>query len=108
MGIGIDASTEEACTVLAVSGDLDLQTAPELEQHLADVAGDVVVDLSAVEFLDSSGIGVLVNAALRIQDAGGAMRLACPRPHVQKVFRISRLAEVMPIHDSVAEATAAG
>jgi anti-anti-sigma factor len=49
----------------------------------------------------------LVGAAATLRAAGGSLRLACPPPRVQKVFRISRVAEVIPIYDSVDDAVRA-
>jgi anti-sigma B factor antagonist len=92
-----------------LAGDIDIRTAPALRERLGELVGAgqvVVVDLSAVEFLDSSGLGAFVGAANALRAAGGSLRLACPRPHVQKIFRISRLAEVIPIHEDVASAAA--
>jgi anti-sigma B factor antagonist len=107
--LAIDAAKRGGCTVVTLAGDIDIQTAPELRERLAELAdGDLtlVLDLSAVDFLDSSGLGALVGAANALQQAGGSLRLACPRPHVQKVFRISRVAEIIPIHDGVEDACA--
>lgn len=107
MDLSIDVSPRAASTVVTLAGDIDIQTAPALRERLASLpqsARLVVVDLSAVEFLDSSGVGALVGAAAALRDAGGSLRLACPPPRVQKVFRISRLAEVIPIYDDVDEA----
>jgi anti-sigma B factor antagonist len=105
--LSIDVSTQETSTVVTLSGDIDIQTAPALRERLASLSPAVrivIVDLSAVEFLDSSGVGALVGAAAALRDTGGSLRLACPPPQVQKVFRISRLAEVIPIYDDVAAA----
>ena len=107
MELSIDVSTQEASTVITLAGDIDIETAPALREQLAALSPTVrivVVDLSAVEFLDSSGVGALVGAAAALREAGGSLRLACPPPRVQKVFRISRLAEVIPIYDDVGEA----
>ena len=107
MDLSIDVSTRETSTVMTVAGDIDIQTAPVLREALAALpptAFMVVVDLSAVEFLDSSGVGALVGAAAALREGGSSLRLACPPPQVQKVFRISRLAEVIPIFDDVNEA----
>jgi len=105
--LSIDVSSRAASTVVTLAGDIDIQTAPVLREALAALPPTeqmVVVDLSAVEFLDSSGVGALVGAAAALREGGGSLRLACPPPRVQKVFRISRLAEVIPIYDDVDEA----
>jgi anti-sigma B factor antagonist len=108
--LSIDVSTVATSTVVTLAGDIDIHTAPKVRERLATLPPAppvVVVDLSAVEFLDSSGVGALVGAAASLRAAGGSLRLACPPPRVQKVFRISRLAEVIPIYDDVDDAARA-
>jgi len=101
----IVTSAHDGATLLTLTGEIDLHSAPVLRDRLSDVFADgartVVVDLTGVEFLDSSALGALVSAARELTDAGGALRLACPPPHVQKVFRITRLADVIPVFDDV-------
>jgi anti-anti-sigma factor len=107
--LSIDVSARETSTVVTLAGDIDMQTAAALRERLAELdasAGTVIVDLAGVEFLDSSGVGALVGAASALSATGGSLRLACPPPQVQKVFRISRLAEVIPIYDDVEVAAA--
>lgn len=105
MDLRVDATVRGDHHVLAPAGDIDLHTAPELRNQLdtqrKDGAVWIVVDLSGVEFLDSSALGMLVGAHHELVAAGGGLKIACPKPHVQKVFRITRLAEVVPIFESV-------
>jgi anti-sigma B factor antagonist len=106
--LGIDVSTRGADVVLALNGDIDIHTAPHLRDTLATLHGEgntsIVVDLGGVTFLDSSALGALVAAHRDLTAAGGTLKLAAPRTHVLKVFRITRLAEVIPLYDSVDEA----
>jgi anti-sigma B factor antagonist len=107
LDLAITTSQRGACIVVALAGDIDMQTAPQLQERLVEFANDdltVVVDLNGVEFLDSSGLGALVGATNALQQAGGSLRLACPRPHVRKVLRISRIGDVIPIYDGVEDA----
>ena len=96
---------------LHVRGCLDHQTSPRLRERLSELqrAGQrcVVVDLDGVEFLDSTGLGVLVGGLKRAQQAHGALHLVCTQPNVLKVFRITGLTKVFPIHDSTDSAVAA-
>jgi anti-sigma B factor antagonist len=98
-------------TVFDVKGEVDLDTAPDLKEQLAEAirggATDLVVNLGLVEFLDSSGLGVLIGALKRCKEAGGTLALAAPRRPVQKVLTITGLDKVFPIHDTVEEATSA-
>jgi anti-sigma B factor antagonist len=110
MDLGIEVSQRGQDVVLALAGDIDINTAPQVRDRLAGLqaAGQtsIVVDLAEVTFLDSSALGALVAAHQELAAAGGSLRLAAPRAHVQKVFRITRLADVIPLFDSVESACA--
>jgi anti-sigma B factor antagonist len=98
-------------TVLEVGGEVDVYTAPRLRERLAELvdggARNVVVDLARVDFLDSTGLGVLVGAHKRLRLAGGTFSLVCARESLLKVFRITALDQIIPLHDTVEAATAA-
>jgi anti-sigma B factor antagonist len=99
-------------TVVAVSGEIDVYTAPKLREHLIDlVAGgqyQLIVDLEAVDFLDSTGLGVLVGGLKRVRSHDGSLHLVCSQDRILKIFRITGLTKVFPIHASIDEALAAG
>lgn len=78
-------------TVLAVAGDLDLATSEQLRGHLNSApAGEVVVlDLKKVEFCDSAGLRVLLDAELRTRVGGGQLRLAAPSPALVRLFELT-------------------
>jgi anti-sigma B factor antagonist len=88
--------------VVVVSGEVDVATAPtldrELEQALAR-PGTVVVDLSGVTFLDSSGCHVLVRANRRADSDGAALELTGLNGTSQRVFEVAGLTEVFTIRD---------
>jgi hypothetical protein len=65
----------------------------------------VVVDLSRVSFIDSSGLGVLVGALKRVRERG-ALSLVCPEPRVRRVFEITGLTQVFPMYNGLEEAVA--
>jgi anti-sigma B factor antagonist len=95
-------------TVVAVGGEIDVYTAPKLREQLVDLvaAGSyhLVVDLEAVEFLDSTGLGVLVGGLKRVRAHDGSLRLVCTQERILKIFRITGLTKVFPIHQSAQEA----
>lgn len=97
--------------VVTVIGELDVATAPRLRQAIAAVTADghrrVVVDLAGVDFLDSTGLGVLLGAVKRTRSSGGGLALARAVPQVARVFEITRLVEILPLHDSVEAAVTA-
>lgn len=98
-------------TVLEVGGEVDVYTAPRLRERLVELveqgARHVVVDLSRVEFLDSTGLGVLVGALKRLRAAGGTLGLVCAHERLLKIFRITALDRVFALYDTVEAATSA-
>ncbi|HET6877515.1 MAG TPA: STAS domain-containing protein [Jatrophihabitans sp.] len=108
MELHIDTSVRGDWQVVSPAGDIDLHTVPALRECLDDVRAEghrhIVVDLARVDFLDSSALGLLVSVQRDLDSDSGELKIACPQPQVSKVFRITRLAEVIPIHDSVDEA----
>ncbi len=99
-------------TVVTVDGDVDMSTAPELEERLIGLSDggalNLVVDLTEVDFLDSSALGVLVGVHKRVTAAGGTIRLVCGHPRIERIFAITRLTEVIPVFESLDAATQAG
>jgi anti-sigma B factor antagonist len=95
---GLDGST-----LVVASGEIDLATSPALRGALlvaAESSGRVVVDLSAVTFLDSTGLGVLMSG-FKSLPASGSMCLVGANGIVAKVLRQTRLDEVIPVHENL-------
>lgn len=91
--LAISAEQVNHEAVVAVAGEVDLSTAPVLEERLSQF-GDVaklVVNLSGVTFLDLTGLRVLVGTANELADHGGFIRVVVSHPAVRKVFEISGL-----------------
>jgi anti-sigma B factor antagonist len=98
------------CTVVAIAGEVSLDTAPDVLAGLRSVCGArcrIVVDLTAVTFIDSVGLGVLIEAQRRTRAAGGWMRLVCANPEVLKVLRLTDLDDIFTIVDTVEQARVA-
>ena len=99
------------CAVLQVAGEVDAYTAPMLRERIRDLgAKDVVhlvADLSAVDFLDSTGLGALVGGLKRLREAGGSLALVITAPRILRLFQITGLTKVLAIHPTVAEAITA-
>jgi len=97
--------------VLAVAGEIDLFTAPELKQVLAECieAGRIriVVDLSETTFLDSTALGVLIGAVKRLRSRGGALALVNVDENIAKTFEITGLDQIFTILATRAAATRA-
>ena len=112
MDLDIGTSVVDGRTVVQVVGAIDVYTAPQLRERLDQEidAGrhDLVVDLSGVSFMDSTGLGVLVGRLKQIRLNDGSMRLVCAHDRVLKVFVITGLDKVFAIYPTVGEAVAAG
>ena len=110
MELSLATRTVAGHTVLEVGGEVDVYTAPTLRERLVELvdggARNVVVDLGRVDFLDSTGLGVLVGALKRLRAANGTFALVCAKEPLLKIFRITALDQVFPIYGSVAEAAA--
>ncbi len=88
-----------------MGGEIDLYTAPQLRDELVgaleDGARRLVIDMSRVEFCDSTGISVLLSAMKRSRDKNGDLELGAPRPAVTKVLEVTGLDEVFTIHQDL-------
>lgn len=84
------------CTVAALSGELDITSAPALREQLlgllSPAASRLIIDLSAAGYADASGVAVLVGSARRARLLGGWLRLASPAPEVARVLSVTGLA----------------
>jgi anti-sigma B factor antagonist len=94
--------------VIALSGEVDLYTAPEFKQQLLEVIGkggkQVVVDFSDTTFIDSTTLGVLVGGVKRLRPTGGQLSLVCSDRNITKIFEITGLNKIFPIHETRSEA----
>jgi anti-sigma B factor antagonist len=95
---------------VAVRGEVELATAPELtaalEEGIRRTSGAFVVDLVAVDFLDSSGIACLVRARALLGRDDRALALVCPPGSVRRVLELTGIDELVPVYDSRDELTA--
>lgn len=98
-------------TVVAVGGEIDVYSAPKLRERLITLVDSgsyhLIVDMEAVEFLDSTGLGVLVGGLKRVRAHDGWIDLVCTQGRILRIFRITGLSKVFSIYDSVADAVAA-
>ena len=92
--------------VVAVAGEIDVATAPELERalHDAGVAKRVVLDLSECAFIDSSGLRTLLGARSAAATAGGSLVLVVSDPGIMRVFEVTGLGDLLEIHATLAGA----
>jgi anti-sigma B factor antagonist len=106
----LDSRTEGSWAVLSVKGDVDIYTAPRLRERIIQLADEgsrrIVVDLQGVEFMDSTGLSVLVAGLKRLKENDGVLALAVTREPVLRILSITGLDRVFPIYGEVSAATA--
>ena len=106
---GVDLSTRESNgqVVVALRGQLDMAEAASVAAALAAVAASepqIIVDLAALEFIDSSGVAALVRGRNLARHAGGELLLAAPQQQVLRVLTLTRVIDAFPLHATVDEA----
>jgi anti-sigma B factor antagonist len=109
--LSLNTRTVDDRTVVEVGGEIDVYTAPKLREALIELVQggtyNIVVDMEQVEFLDSTGLGVLVGGLKRVRSHDGSMTLVCTQERLLKIFRITGLTRVFEIHPDVDAAVAA-
>ncbi len=107
----LDHHTKDGIEIVDVEGEIDVYTAPRLRELLIELVNSshfqLVVNMEKVEFLDSTGLGVLVGGLKRVRAHDGSLDLVCTQERILKIFRITGLTKVFGIHDTVDEAIAA-
>jgi anti-sigma B factor antagonist len=100
----ISSRSQDDCAVVTVLGEIDLYTAPQLHSELGaaldDGARRLLVDMSRVEFCDSTGLSVLLSAMKRVRASGGELELVAPKPAVRKILVVTGLIDVFTVRDS--------
>ena len=112
MDLTLTTREADGKTIVAVGGEIDVYTAPKLRDKISELvatgAYHIVVDMHEVEFLDSTGLGVLVGGLKKVRAHDGTLRLVCNQDRLLKIFRITGLAKVFVIFGTTDEALAAG
>lgn len=94
--------------IVELEGEVDVYTAPQLKQQMISLlesgARDMVVDLTKVEYLDSTALGVLIGGLKRMRERDGNLSLICPSARIRRVFEITGLDKIFNIYNSESEA----
>ena len=108
MDLEVDTTEQGGRSVVSLRGEIDVYTAPRLRQALIDLveqgSKDILVDMSRVDFLDSTGLGVLVGGLKRVKANDGSLEIVATSDRILKIFDITGLSKVFPMHTSVEEA----
>jgi len=111
MDLDVETGTVGDASLLSLRGEIDVYTAPRLRQAIIDLveggATRIVVDMEKVDFLDSTGLGVLVGGLKRVRVKDGSLSIVTTQDKILKIFDITGLNRVFAIHASVDAAAAA-
>ena len=111
MDLKLGHYNKDGIEVVDVGGEIDIYTAPRLRELLIDLISkgsyQLVVNMDKVEFVDSTGLGVLVGGLKRVRAHDGSLDLVCTRERILRIFRITGLTKVFGIHQTVDQAIAA-
>lgn len=109
--VRVRARQRGSATVVAVRGEVDLATAPELAGKLAQLSPsamrDLVVDLDGVDHLGSAGLSTLVHLRASVHECGGTLRLVCGRAQIRRLFRLTDLDKMFALYGTVTAALGA-
>ena len=88
------------CAVLQVTGEIDVYTAPILRERIRDLAAEgavhIIADLSRVDFLDSTGLGVLVGGLRRLREHDGSLTPVISTTRILRILEVTGLTTVFP------------
>jgi anti-anti-sigma factor len=103
----VEEHNQGSAWILAVTGELDLRTSPELEERLTRVwaagAELVILDLRQIEFMDSSGLRVLLGAHQRAQESGRRFALVRGADQVERVLTLTGVRDLLTVVDEPEE-----
>jgi anti-anti-sigma factor len=102
---------ENGTAVITISGRLSLGGETEkldaaLTKLLADERKNVILDITGLDYVDSSGVGMLVSCLTKLKKAGGEMKVAGASPRIRRIFTMTGVENMMSMYDTVAAATA--
>lgn len=108
----VDVRTEGRATIVVVSGELDLASSPELQEQLDRVwesdPEQLVIDLRQLEFMDSTGLSIIVGAHQRLAEKGQSLSLVRGSPQVQRLLDLTGVAERLRLVDTPEEVVTGG
>jgi anti-sigma B factor antagonist len=108
--LSVERRSDGGVEVVAVSGEIDIASAPRLITGLNDAVGagetPVVVDLTDVGFMDSTGLALLLNAHRRLSRRGKGFAVVCADGPVRRVFTITDMVDVLQVRGDLAQARA--
>jgi len=112
MNLKMNTQTVGKCSsIIALEGEVDVYTAPQLKQQIISMLDNditkIIVDLTSVDYLDSTALGVLIGGLKRLRERDGSLNLICPNPRIRRIFEITGLDKIFDIYQTQDEAVSA-
>jgi anti-sigma B factor antagonist len=108
----VDVRVEGRTAIIGVTGELDLASSPELEQQLDQIwrsdADQLVLDLRGLEFMDSTGLSIVVGAHQRVAETGRKLSVVKGPPQVQRLLDLTGVSERLQLVDTPEEVVTGG
>src|ERR1051325_7181054 len=109
MNLRVETRTpREGVAVIALGGEVDVYTSPRVQEEIVNLLNGgthkLIVDLTGVEYLDSTGLGVLIGGLKRARERDGDLKLICDNVRILRIFEITGLTKIFDIHRTEAEA----
>lgn len=106
MDLKIDVQRiDDSAALIAIEGEVDVYTAPQLKQQIISLIEDgtrnVIVSLEAVEYLDSTALGVLIGCLKRLRENDGSLDIICGKGRIRRIFEITGLDNILNISPSL-------
>lgn len=109
--LDIRVDQREGLAVVALNGSCTMDVSTQIQQRLVDLVSDklpaLVIDMSGLDFIDSTGLGGIVAAHLRARRHRGVIRLVNPKPAIREILDVTRLIQLFPVDPSIEQAVAA-
>ncbi len=109
MGLQIKAKKKKGILVVSLEGELDHHTASQVRDYMDNLLDDptiknIVMDIKGLNFMDSSGIGVLIGRYKKISKRGGKLGIANISSHINRILHVSGLYKIVKAYDGLEEA----
>lgn len=111
MDVRVRSAKDDSVVVVSVSGEIEVYTAGALRKHFTRVIdrehADVIVDLTDVTFMDSTGLGVLIGSVRQVREFGGRVRLVVVEDKVVNLLRYTAVTQLFTVYGSLERALSA-
>ncbi len=101
----VESESRDGWTIIQPRGDIDVYSAPQLRDTIAEKMGlgppNIILNLEFVDFIDSTGLAIMIGGLKRAKELDGAFVLVKPNEQVSRVLRITDLTKVLPVFDSI-------